>query len=102
VTAEPFSQAVEATASGDESVLRALLQAHSGLVYERAAFPHRATLLHYVAANGVEVRRSPRNAPAIARILLAAGAEADAVAPVYGISDTTLCLTVTSVHPYLA
>jgi ankyrin repeat protein len=98
----PFSQAVEAIVTGDESGLRALLHAHAGLVHERAPFAHRATLLHYVAANGVEVQRSPKNAPAIARVLLEAGAEADALARIYGPSDTTLCLTVTSVHPYLA
>jgi hypothetical protein len=98
----PFSQAVEAIVSGDEPGLLALLQAHPGLVRERAPYAHQATLLHYIAANGVEVQRSPGNAPAIARILLEAGAEADAVALVYGPEDTTLCLTVTSVHPYLA
>ena len=98
----PFSRAVEAIVTGDESGLRALLQAHPGLIRDRAPFAHRATLLHYVAANGVEVQRSPANAPAIARILLEAGAEADAVAEIYGPEDTTLCLTVTSVHPYLA
>jgi hypothetical protein len=101
-TATPFSQTVDAITTGDEPHLRAMLQAHPGLIHERAPFAHKATLLHYVAANGVEVQRSPKNAPAIARILLEAGAEADAVAPIYGISDTTLCLTVTSVHPYLA
>lgn len=96
-----FSEAVEAITTGDEAGLRALLQAHPGLVRARAPFAHQATLLHYVAANGVEVQRSPGNAPAIARILLDAGAAADATAPVYGTSDTTLCLAVTSVHPYL-
>jgi ankyrin repeat protein len=101
-TATPFSQAVEAIATGDEHRLRALLQTHPGLIHERAPFAHQATLLHYVAANGVEVQRSPGNAPAIARILLEAGAEADAVVPIYGTADTTLCMTVTSVHPYLA
>src|ERR1035438_7565066 len=101
-TATPFSQTVDAITTGDEPHLRAILQAHPGLIHERAPFAHKATLLHYVAANSVEVQRSPKNAPAIARILLEAGAEADAVAPIYGISDTTLCLTVTSVHPYLA
>jgi len=101
-TAAPFSQAVEAIVAGDEAGLRALLKAHPGLIRERAPFAHQATLLHYVAANGVEVQRSPANAPAIARLLLVAGADADAVAPVYGTADTTLCLTVTSVHPYLA
>jgi ankyrin repeat protein len=98
----PFSRAVEAIAGGDEPGLHALLRAHPGLIRERAAFPHQATLLHYVGANGVEVQRSPGNAAAIARILLEAGAEADAEAPIYGAADTTLCMTVTSVHPYLA
>ncbi len=97
-----FLQAVEAITSGDESSLRTQLGAYPGLVRARAPFRHRATLLHYVAANGVEVQRSPANAPAIASILLEAGAETDAVAPVYGSADTTLCLLVTSVHPYLA
>ena len=101
-TAAPFSQAVEGIATGDEHRLRALLQTHPGLIHDRAPFAHRATLLHYVAANGVEVQRSPANSATIARILLEAGAEADAVAPIYGRSDTTLCLTITSVHPYLA
>jgi ankyrin repeat protein len=102
MTATPFSQGIEAVTTGDESGLRALLQAHLSLIRERAPFAHQATLLHYVAANGVEVQRSTKNAPAIARILLEAGAEADALAPIYGTSDTTLCMTVTSVHPYLA
>jgi ankyrin repeat protein len=102
MTGTPFSQAIEAVTSGDGAGLRALLLAHPGLIRECAPFPHQATLLHYVGANGVEVQRSPRNAPAIARILLEAGAEADALAHIYGDSDTTLCLVVTSVHPYLA
>lgn len=102
MTATPFSQAVEAMVTGDETGLAALLREHSGLVRERAPYPHQATLLHYLGANGLEVQRSPKNAPAIARILLEAGAEADAVASIYGERDTTLCMTVTSVHPYLA
>src|ERR1017187_5400477 len=101
-TATPFSQTVDAITTGDEPHLRALLQAHPGLIHQRAPFAPKATLPHYLAPDGGEVRRSPKNAPAIARILLGAAAEADAVAPIYGISDTTLCLTVTSVHPYLA
>jgi ankyrin repeat protein len=102
IRAGAFSRAVEAIVSGDETGLAALLRDHPGLVRERAAYVHRATLLHYVGANGVEVQRSPKNAPAIARMLLEAGAEADALASIYGERDTTLCMTVTSVHPYLA
>ena len=98
-----FNQAVQAIITGDEARLHALLKTNPGLVHERAPSPHGATLLHYVAANGVEddLQRSPENAPAIARILLEAGAEVDAAAPIYDAppSNTTLCLTVTSVHP---
>jgi ankyrin repeat protein len=97
-----FLQAVEAITTGGEARLRALLQSDAGLVHQRAPFAHRATLLHYLGANGVEVQRSPQNAPAIARILLDAGALPDATAAIYGDSDTTLCMTVTSVVPYLA
>lgn len=61
---------------------------------------HRATLLHYVAANGFENYRqkTPANAVEIAKILLNAGAEVDAVSDSYG-KDTTLVLVATSVHP---
>lgn len=102
MTTTLFSQAVQAIVTGDEPALVSLLQANPGLIHERAPYAHQATLLHYTGANGVEVQQSPRNAPAIARILLETGAEVDAMASIYGTRDTTLCLTVTSVHPYLA
>ena len=46
---------------------------------------HRATLLHYVAANGVEDYRqtSPSNAVPVAEALLHAGAEVDVLADTY-------------------
>jgi hypothetical protein len=76
------------------------------LVKACSPFGHRSTLLHYVAANGVEIQRqrSPSNAKLIAQILLAAGAEPDALNSSYGGSRnaTTLCLTVSSYHPYAA
>jgi ankyrin repeat protein len=104
MTAALFSRAVQAIITGDERGLRSLLQQEPSLIHARATSDHHATLLHYVGANGVEPQRSPKNAPAIARILLEAGADVDAEAPVYGepFSNTTLCLTVTSCHPYLA
>jgi ankyrin repeat protein len=73
-------------------------------VKERSRAAHQATLLHYVGANGVERQNSPKNAPAIARILLEAGADPDAVAPIYPEpnSNTTLCLAVTSLYPWQA
>ena len=60
-------------------------------------------LLHYVGANGVENfrQKTPRNAVEVAEVLLAAGAEVDAMADMYG-GSTTLGLIATSVHPFLA
>lgn len=96
-----FEQAVEAIVGGDLERLEALLAANPGLVHARSDREHRATLLHYVAANGVENyrQRTPPNIVAIARRLLDAGAELDAVADVYGGGATTLGLAVTSAHP---
>ena len=62
-----------------------------------------ATLLHYVAANGVEDfrQKSPPNAVAIATVLLDADAEVDDLADTYGggPAQTTLNLLVSSAHP---
>src|SRR5262245_30418738 len=98
-----FDDAVSAIVNGDEPALRSLLAAHPALVRDRSTEPHRATLLHYVGANGIEPQRSPPNAPAIARILLEAGADPDAEASIYDPRfDTALCLAVTSAHTWLA
>ena len=66
---------------GELETLRELLGAHPALVQMRSPFVHRATLLHHVAANGIEVERqlqSPSNAAKIMRLLLEHGAEPDA------------------------
>jgi ankyrin repeat protein len=62
---------------------------------------HGATLLHYVAANGVEGwrQRTPPNAVEIARLLLEAGAEVDALAGMYGGRCTTMSMLVSSSPP---
>src|SRR5277367_2418875 len=96
-----FELAVDAIVSGGVALLKRLLRENPGLIRVRSTREHRATLLHYVAANGVEGyrQRSPKNAAAIAEILLNAGAEVDAEANVYGGGATTLGLVATSVHP---
>ncbi len=108
-----FETAVEAIITGDESVLASLLRETPELVRERSTRAHRATLLHYVAANGVEGyrQRTPPNAVAIARLLIAAGAAVDADLD-YGsegrriyperVGSTTLGLAATSFHPAAA
>jgi hypothetical protein len=62
---------------------------------------HGATLLHYVAANGVEQYRqkTPPNAVEVARALLQAGAEPDAFANMYGVECTALSMLVSSDQP---
>jgi hypothetical protein len=97
-----FEAAVDAVINGDLAALRVMLHRRPDLARARSAFGHRCTLLHYVAANGVEPtrQRSPRNAPAIAQELLDAGAEPDADSGSYGgTCVTTLDLLVSSCHP---
>jgi ankyrin repeat protein len=99
-----FERAADAIVTGDLPTLERLLRADPDLVRARSSREHRATLLHYVSANGVESyrQRTPSNIDAITRYLLEAGAEVDAEADVYGGGQTTLSLVVTSEHPRAA
>ena len=96
-----FERAAEAIIDGDSLALARLLRENDGLIRARSTREHRATLLHYVAANGVENyrQRTPKNAVEIAKVLLDAGADVDAEADVYGGGATTLGLVATSVYP---
>jgi ankyrin repeat protein len=96
-----FEAAADAVITGDVTTLERLLRENPDLARSRSTREHRATLLHYVSANGVEGYRqkTPKNAVKVAEILLEAGAEVDAEAEVYGGGATTLNLVATSVHP---
>lgn len=98
-----FEAAADAVVGGDLETLQALIAEQPELIRARSARVHRATLLHYVAANGVEDfrQKTPPNAVAIAKFLLDAGAEVDAVAGTYGgdLAQTTMNLLVSSTHP---
>jgi ankyrin repeat protein len=61
---------------------------------------HRATLMHYISANGVEGYRqkTPVNIVPIAQLLLQSGADVNASADIYG-GSTTLALVATGLHP---
>jgi len=96
-----FETAADAVVDGDRDVLEALLREDPALVGTRSARRHRATLLHYVAANGVEGwrQRTPANAVEIAGLLLDAGSDADALADMYDERCTTLGMLVSSSPP---
>ncbi len=106
-----FESAVEAVINGDISSLGSLLGEHPDLVRARSTRVtrldppvHRATLLHYTAANGVEGyrQRTPPNAVDVANMLLEAGAGVDALADMYGGRHTTMSMLVSSGHPAAA
>ena len=103
-----FESAVEAVTTGDVATLTSLLSDHPELVRARSTRVthfdppvHRATLLHYVAANGVEHYRqhTPDTAVDVATIVLQAGAEVDALADMYGGQHTTMSMLVSSSRP---
>lgn len=103
-----FESAVEAVIHGDVTALSTLLRDHPELVRSRSARVthfdppvHRATLLHYIAANGVEGyrQRTPANGVDIARMLLEVDAEVDALADMYGGRCTTMSMLVSSTPP---
>ena len=99
-----FEAAVDALVTGRLDELEAMLDAAPDLVRARSAYGHRATLLHYLGANGVETHRqkTPLNAAALARLLIDRGAEVAAEAKMYGGGQTTLALVETSAHPAAA
>jgi len=103
-----FERAVEWVVDGDLAALGAAIAADPALVHARSTRvthfdppEHRAMLLHYVAANGVEGyrQRTPANAVRVATLLLEAGADPDALAYLYGGGCTTMGLLVSSGHP---
>jgi ankyrin repeat protein len=99
-----FEAAVEAVVSGTTPELGTMLRENPDLIRARSTRRHHATLLHYVAANGVEGQRqkTPANAVQVARMLLDAGAEVDALADMYDNKCTTMSMLVSSSHPHKA
>jgi ankyrin repeat protein len=103
-----FEAAVEAVIDGDIETLRTLLREDPALVRARSTRVthfdppvHGAMLLHYVAANGVEGyrQRSPTNAAEVAKVLLEAHADPNALCSLYGGQCTTMALLVSSTPP---
>lgn len=103
-TVERFETASDAVVNGDVATLNAMLQLEPELITARSFRDHHATLLHYCAANGVEQERqkTPPNVFEVVRLLVAAGADPNATADIFGEGATTLALAATSIHPLKA
>ncbi len=98
---ERFERAADAVIAGDVATLRTLLREDPDLIRARSKRRHHATLLHYIGANGVEGgrQRTPANAIEVAKLLLDAGAEVDALADMYDNKCTTMSMLVSSSPP---
>ncbi len=98
---ERFERAADAVVAGDVSTLRTMLREDPDLIRARSKRRHHATLLHYVAANGIEGgrQRTPGNAVEVAKVLLDVGAEVDALADMYDNQCTTMSMLVSSSPP---
>lgn len=96
-----FEHAVDAILSGNVKKLVELLEATPALVNQRSDYGHKATLLIYLAANGVETWRQvvPSNADEIVSVLVSAGADIESTIEVYGGHHTFLELLLSSAHP---
>lgn len=96
-----FERAVDAIVEGNESLLRQLLSEHPNLSQQSSNFGHRANLIHYIAANGVETHRqiTPFNLVAITQLLLDHGCDPYADHNIYGGNGNVIDLIMTSAHP---
>jgi hypothetical protein len=96
-----FERCLDDVLAGAAEAVAVSLLAYPDLATIRSHWGHRATLLHYLAANGVEIyrQRVPRNAADLARLLLDNGADANAKANMYGGERGTLGMLLSSAHP---
>jgi len=99
-TISQFEAAASAIVTGDVATLERLLRRNPQLIRARSTREHGITLLHYIGANGFEGYRQqcPKNAVEVARVLLNAGAEVDAVPKGAMGRGTTLGMVATSIH----
>lgn len=95
-----FEDCVDSMLHGELALLQNKLAENPRLATQTSQYGHKATLLHYLAANGVESYRqiTPLNAADIAQTLIDAGADVSAQANMYGGSDVR-GLLLSSAHP---
>jgi ankyrin repeat protein len=99
-----FEEAADAIVKGDLPALEWLLRSRPELIRARSQRKHHAMLIHYVGPNGIEYFRqtTPVNAPEVAWLLIAAGADVNATADIYGGAAKVLGLAATSITPVAA
>ena len=99
-----YERAVDAVVMGRLQELKRLLADEPDLIARRSAYGHHAALLHYTAANGVEIRRQvvPANAAEVTATLLDSGADASARFHAYGGMRGTVSMLRSSAHPRAA
>jgi len=95
-----FESCIDTMLAGDLNTLTNTLSKTPELARQQSQYGHRATLLHYLGANGVESYRqvTPFNAVHLAECLIEAGADVNATANIYG-GSKPLGLLTTSAHP---
>ena len=95
-----FEKSVDALLTGDIHQLKNLLDEYPQLITQQSSFGHRATLLHYVGSNGVELWRQvvPSNLVEMTKLLLERGANPNQTAQIYG-QSTIIELIASSAHP---
>jgi hypothetical protein len=95
-----FEKAVDLLVMGKLDDMKQILEKNPHLILQRSAFYHKASLLHYAAANGVEIRRQvvPANLAEMVRILISRGADREAKGYFYGSMMNTMALLRTGTH----
>ncbi|MCI4671529.1 MAG: hypothetical protein MRZ79_25525 [Bacteroidia bacterium] len=99
-----FEVAIDLLLSGHKEALRQHFRVFPRVVKQKSVYGHRATLLHYLSSNGIEMRRQfvPANLTEMIEILLEFGADKQAKMHVYGGDFTFWELYSTGAHPYAA
>jgi hypothetical protein len=96
-----FERAVDLLLAGDKEALAAMLTQKPDLINQSSAYGHRAGLVHYVGANGVELWRQqvPANLPEMLQLLLDHGADPQQAHNIYQGNGDVRALIETSAHP---
>ena len=98
-----FEQAIDFMLHGDLENLKKLIHKEPKILNMTSPFGHKASLIHYLAANGIETWRQivPKNAPDMLRLLLDSGADPDTENSIFGGTDM-MTLIETSEHAMMA